>query len=267
MAVPVLSRGRNNRHHIARQPSWLVRWADHADPWPVIRWIDQTTRIFRDVVADGRPLVAEARAKLREGRFVDVDTTVHDLEGNLVSIASSIGAIVDNARRQKRPVFDVKRILATLLLTDVVDSTEHARNLGDARWRALLDEHYSAIRQEISRYSGVKVNTTGDGCLIRFEAPLRALECARAIMNGVHRPGIEVRIGIHTGECELRAGDVAGLAVHVAARVQAHAVPGEIFVSAIVKDLVLGSDMQFDPRGEHTLKGVPGEWKLYSVKS
>jgi class 3 adenylate cyclase len=228
--------------------------------------IDQTTRIFRAVVADGRPLVAEARAKLREGRFVDVDTTVHDSDGNLVSIASSLGAIVDNARRQKRAASDVKRILATLLFTDVVDSTEHARKLGDARWRALLDEHYSAIRQEINRYSGVEVNTTGDGCLIRFEAPLGALECARAIINGVQRLGIEVRIGIHTGECELRAGDVAGLAVHVAARVQAHAVLGEIFVSGIVKDLVLGSGMQFEERGEHALKGVPGEWKLYSVK-
>jgi class 3 adenylate cyclase len=218
------------------------------------------------VPANGRPLVAEARAKLLEDRLVDINATVHDADGNLISTASSIGAIFENAKRQKRAVSDTKRILATLLFTDVVGSTEHAQNLGDARWRALLDEHYNSIRTEINRYNGVEVNTAGDGCLIRFEAPLRALECARAIMYRVRQLGIEIRIGIHTGECELRAGDVIGMAVHVAARVQAQAAPGEILVSGIVKDLVLGSGFEFEQRGEHVLKGVPGEWKLYAAK-
>jgi len=228
--------------------------------------IDQTTRIFRSVPANGRPLVAEARAKLLEDRLVDINATVHDADGNLISTASSIGAIFENAKRQKRAVSDTKRILATLLFTDVVGSTEHAQNLGDARWRALLDEHYNSIRTEINRYNGVEVNTTGDGCLIRFEAPLRALECARAIMYRVRQLGIEIRIGLHTGECELRAGDVIGMAVHVAARVRRRATPGEILVSGIVKDLVLGSGLEFEQRGEHVLKGVPGEWKLYAAK-
>jgi uncharacterized protein (TIGR00369 family) len=227
--------------------------------------IDQTTRLYRPVPADGRPLRAEARAELRDGRFVVVDVRVRDADGQLVSSAHSLGVVVDNAKRQRRSLPEAKRILATLLFTDVVGSTEHAERLGDARWRALLDEHYATIRTELGRHDGLEVQTTGDGFLIRFDAPIRALECARAILASVQRLGITIRAGVHTGECDLQSGNISGMAVHIAARIQAHASPGEILVSSIVKDLGVGSGMRFEERGLHTLKGVPGEWKLYAL--
>jgi class 3 adenylate cyclase len=227
--------------------------------------LDQTTRLYRPVLADGRPLRAEGRAKVREGRFVAVEVYVHDADKQLVSSAHSIGVIVDNAKRQRRSHPGAKRILATLLFTDVVGSTEHAERLGDARWRGLLDEHYGAIRTELGRYDGVEVKTIGDGFLIRFDTPIRALECARTIVTSVQRLGIGIRAGVHTGECDLRNGDLTGVAVHIAARVQALASPGEVLVSSMVKDLALGSGMRFEERGVHTLKGVPGEWNLYAL--
>jgi class 3 adenylate cyclase len=227
--------------------------------------IDQTTRLYRPVPADGRPLRAEARAELRDGRFVVVDVRVDDADGQLVSSAHSLGVVVDNAKRQKRSFPGAKRILATLLFTDVVGSTEHALRLGDARWRGLLEEYYALIRTELGRHDGVEVQTTGDGFLIRFDAPIRALECARAILARIQRLGITIRAGVHTGECDLQSGNVSGMAVHIAARIQTQASPGEILVSSIVKELCIGSEMFFEERGLHTLKGVPGEWGLYAL--
>ena len=227
--------------------------------------IDQTTRLYRSVRADGRSLRAEARADLREGRYVALEVSVHDADGELVSSAYSIGAIIDNASRQQRSAPEAKRILATLLFTDVVGSTERAEQLGDDRWRALLDEHYSAIRTEVVRHNGIEVNTTGDGMLIRFDAPIRAVECARAIVASIQRLGLSIRTGIHTGECDLKGRSLTGMAVHIAARVQAHANPGEILVSNVVKDLALGSGVRFEERGAFILKGVPGDWRLYAV--
>jgi len=227
--------------------------------------IDFTTRFYRPVPADGRPLRAEARAELRDRRFVVLDVRVHDADGQLVSSAHGLGVVVENAKRQRRSLPEAKRILATLLFTDVVGSTEHAERLGDARWRALLDEHYATIRKELGRHDGLEVQTIGDGFLIRFDAPMRALECARAILASVQRLGITIRAGVHTGECDLQSGNISGMTVHIAARIQAHASPGEILVSSMVKDLGVGSRMRFEERGTHTLKGVPGEWKLYAL--
>jgi len=227
--------------------------------------LEQTTRFYHSVPADGRMLRAEARAELREGAFVVAEASIHDADGCLVSSAHSFGAVIDDTARQRRPVREAKRILTTLLFTDVVGSTEHAERLGDARWRALLEEHRAVIRAEIHHFDGVEVQTVGDGFLIRFEAPMRALECAHAIRVPIQRLGISIRAGVHTGECDLQDGNVSGMGVHIAARLQALASPDEVIVSSTVKDLALGSGMHFDERGIHTLKGVPGEWRLYAL--
>jgi class 3 adenylate cyclase len=213
---------------------------------------------------DGGPLRAEGRAELRGGKFVVAEVHIHDAAGLLVSSAQSIRVVVDNAKRQSRPAPEVKRILATLLFTDVVGSTAHAERLGDARWRTLLEEHRRLIRAEIGRHDGVEVQTIGDGFLIRFGAPISALNCARAIHSSVQRLGISIRAGVHAA-CDLQSGNLTGMGVHIAARLQALAAPGEVLVSSTPKDLALGSGMQFDERGVHTLKGVPGNWSLYAL--
>jgi class 3 adenylate cyclase len=227
--------------------------------------LELTTRFYRSVPADGRALRAEARAELREDTVVFAQTLIHDADGRLVSSAQRLGAVIDNAERQKRPVVETKRVLATLLFTDVVGSTAIAERLGDMRWRNLLEEHRATVRIEVQRCEGVEVKTIGDGFLIRFESPMRALNCAQAIRAHVKRLGIGIRAGIHTGECDLQGGDVAGIAVHIAARLQALASADEVLVSSTVKDLALGSGVRFEERGMHTLKGVPGEWRLYAL--
>jgi class 3 adenylate cyclase len=160
---------------------------------------------------------------------------------------------------------DTNRVLATVLFTDIVGSTEHAAKLGDKQWRALLDRHDQAVRRQIERFGGREVNTVGDGFLATFDGPGRAIHCACAIRDVVGALGIEVRAGLHAGEVEVRGDDVAGMAVHIGARVAALAGPGEVLVSGAVPPLVAGSNLAFDYRGEHQLKGVPGFWKVFAV--
>jgi class 3 adenylate cyclase/esterase/lipase len=167
----------------------------------------------------------------------------------------------------ERPVVEIDRVLTTVLFTDIVRSTEQVVSLGDQQWRGLLDAHDQAVRTELRRFSGREVKTTGDGFCACFDGPARAIQCARAIIEAGRRIGTEIRAGIHTGECELRLGDVAGLAVHIAARVTSLARPSEVLVSGIVKDLVAGSGIEFVDRGEHHLKGVPGSWNLFAVRN
>ena len=157
------------------------------------------------------------------------------------------------------------RVLATVLFTDIVGSTERAAQLGDRRWREVLDAHDRAVRRQLERYRGREVNTAGDGFLATFDGPGRAIECGGAIRDALRALGLEVRVGVHTGEIEIRGADVAGMAVHIGARVAALAGASEVLVSSTVKDLVAGSGMQFGDRGEHELKGVPGAWRLYAV--
>jgi class 3 adenylate cyclase len=159
-----------------------------------------------------------------------------------------------------------ERVLKTVLFTDIVDSTATAGHFGDKDWRALLDRHDSIIRTEIDRFRGVEVNTTGDGFLAAFDGPARAVQCAMAAREGVGSVGLRIRAGVHTGECVERGGDLAGIAVHIAARVLASAKPGEVLVSRTVTDLVAGSGLSFIDRGEHELKGVPGDWQLFAVQ-
>jgi class 3 adenylate cyclase/pimeloyl-ACP methyl ester carboxylesterase len=166
-----------------------------------------------------------------------------------------------------RTVPQTDRVLATVMFTDIVGSTERASELGDRRWKELLDQHERLTRAELERHRGQEVKTTGDGMLATFDGPARAIRCATSVASETDRLGLPVRVGLHTGECERRNGDIGGIAVHIGARVMALADPGEVLVSRTVKDLTVGSDIAFVERGARELKGVPGEWELFAVSA
>ena len=159
------------------------------------------------------------------------------------------------------------RVLATVLFTDIVDSTRRAAEIGDRDWHALLDAHDAVVRVQLNRFRGREVNTSGDGFLAMFDGPQRAIRCAMSIRDAVQSLGIQVRAGLHTGECEVRGDDIGGIGVHIGARVSALAGPNDVLVSSTLRDLVIGSGLEFDDRGAHELKGVPGEWHLFAVAS
>jgi class 3 adenylate cyclase len=159
------------------------------------------------------------------------------------------------------------RVLATVLFTDIVDSTRRAAAIGDRDWRALLDAHDAVVRSQLSRFRGRQVNTSGDGFLAMFDGPQRAIRCAMAIRDAVQSLGIQVRAGLHTGECVVRGDDIGGIGVHIGARVCALAGANEVLVSSTPRDLVIGSGLEFEERGSYELKGVPGEWCLFAVAS
>jgi class 3 adenylate cyclase len=159
------------------------------------------------------------------------------------------------------------RVLATVLFTDIVDSTRRAAEIGDRDWHALLDAHDAVVRAQLVRFRGREVNTAGDGFLAMFDGPQRAIRCAMAICDAVQALGIEVRAGLHTGECEVRGDDIGGIGVHIGARVSALAGPNDVLVSSTLRDLVIGSGLEFEERGCYELKGVPGEWHLFAVAS
>jgi class 3 adenylate cyclase len=160
---------------------------------------------------------------------------------------------------------DPDRVLATVLFTDIVGSSERAAELGDHRWRDLLESYYALVRRQLDRFRGREIDTAGDGLFATFDGPARAIRCAAAIAAAGRQLGMEVRAGVHTGECEVIGDKVGGIAVHTGARVAALAGPDEVLVSHTVKDLVAGSGIRFDDRGTHGLKGIPGEWRLYAV--
>jgi class 3 adenylate cyclase len=177
------------------------------------------------------------------------------------AILDEVEEFLTGARR----VTESDRVLATVLFTDVVGSTEKAAALGDRKWHELLDNYYSLARRELTRFRGREVDTAGDGFFAAFDGPARAIRCAEAISKGVRPLGIEVRAGLHTGECEVIGEKVGGIAVHIGARVASLARAGEVLVSNTVKDLVAGSGIAFEDRGTRTLKGVPGDWRLFAV--
>jgi class 3 adenylate cyclase len=181
--------------------------------------------------------------------------------GNSDAIADNIEEFVTGSRRAVEP----DRVLATVLLTDMVSSTDRAAALGDQRWKMLLDAHDQLVRQHLETYRGNLVRTTGDGILATFDGPARGVRCALGLRDALHDVGVEVRSGLHTGEIELREKEVGGIAVHIAARVMAEAGPGEVMVSSTVKDLVTGSDLSFLDRGTRQLRGVQREWQLFAV--
>jgi len=165
--------------------------------------------------------------------------------------------------REAAPVPDT--MLATIMFTDIVGSTERAAKVGDRAWRDLLRDHHTVVRRELARFRGRELDTAGDGFFAIFDGPARAISCARSIVGGLGELDLEVRAGVHTGECELQDGKVTGIAVNIGARVAAAAGPGEVFVSGTVKDLVAGSEIEFQDKGVRELKGVPGEWRLYAA--
>jgi class 3 adenylate cyclase len=189
------------------------------------------------------------------------------LKGSDGGEAEALDAIEEflTGRRHVDPV-EVDRVLKTVVFTDIVGSTERAADLGDRRWRQLLDAHDATIRHELGRYRGEEIATTGDGFLAAFDGPGRAIACAQAIATRSRDLGLDIRAGVHTGECELRGDDLAGIAVHIGARVASLAEAGEVLVTSTVRDLVNGSGFEFGDRGRHELKGVPGEWQVLAVR-
>ncbi len=164
-----------------------------------------------------------------------------------------------------RPVAEPDRVLATVLFTDIVDSTCQAAEMGDKAWRTVLDQHDALVVRQVAHYGGRVVKNTGDGVLATFDGPARSVRCAQTIIEGARGLGVEVRAGVHTGEVELRGDDVSGLGVHIASRIESLAGPGEVLVSRTVTDLVTGSGIEFTDRGTHDLKGVPGSWQVLLV--
>jgi len=201
---------------------------------------------------------------IRGARYVELAGTDHIpfIGDNAAEILDTIEEFLTGSKTSVVP----DRVLATVLFTDIVGSTEKAVTLGDSRWRDLLDRHNATIRKNIGRFRGRETNTTGDGFLITFDGPARAVRCACAIADEVRPLGIDIRAGLHTGECEEIGDDIGGIAVHIGARVASMAGAGQILVSSTVKDLVAGSGLRFADRGEHSLKGVPGEWRIYAVE-
>jgi class 3 adenylate cyclase len=183
--------------------------------------------------------------------------------GDWESVVAAIREFVEPICLESAHPYD--SVLATVLFTDLVGSTGKAVELGDRGWRELLEQHHARIRAQLSRFRGIELDTAGDGFFARFDGPARAIRCACAIRDAISELGLEVRAGLHTGECEVVDGKVAGVAVSIGARVAAQAATGEVLVSQTVKDLVAGSGIEFDDRGTHELKGIPGEWHLYSA--
>jgi class 3 adenylate cyclase/pimeloyl-ACP methyl ester carboxylesterase len=177
-----------------------------------------------------------------------------------------MGALIEEFLTGTRPVPVSDRVLATVLFTDIVASTERLAELGDQEWRAHLDDHDAMVRTQLERFRGREINTAGDGFFATFDGPARAVRCAQAIADGARPLGIDVRAGVHVGECEVRGDDLAGIAVHIGARVCALAQPGEVLATTTVRDLVAGSGIEFADRGCHTLKGVPGKWTILAAE-
>jgi pimeloyl-ACP methyl ester carboxylesterase len=203
-----------------------------------------------------------AAEHIPDARYVELDGTDHLPMGHDADrIAGEIEEFLTGARGASEP----DRKLATVLFTDIVRSTEMAASLGDRRWKEALQRHDAVVRAELDRFDGEEIKHTGDGFLVTFDSPARAIRFARALRPPLRNLGIEIRVGLHTGAYEISGKDLAGMSVHVGARVMAEAGPGEILVSSSVKDLVIGSEIKFKPRGTYKLKGAPGEWRLFEI--
>jgi class 3 adenylate cyclase len=235
---------------------------DIRDTLPVIRvptLVLHRTGDLDTSIEEGRYLAAH----IPGARFVELPGADHlPWAGNQDAILDELEEFLTGVR----PVAEPDRVLATVLFTDIVGSTQHAAELGDRRWRDVLVSHHGIVRRELDRFRGREVKTVGDGFLATFDGPARAVRCACAIRDGVRSVGVSIRAGLHTGECESVENDVGGIAVHIGARVAAKAQSEEVLVSSTVKDLVVGSGIEFQDRGVHQLRGVPGEWRLYAVQ-
>jgi class 3 adenylate cyclase len=242
----------------------LLRMNTQIDVRDVLPSIQAPTLVLhrsddRDVKVEEGQWIA---AQIPGAKYVELSGDAHTLwAGDTDAVVDEIEEFLTGVRRGPEP----DRVLATVLFTDIVNSTERATELGDRRWRELLQIHHELVRGQLERYYGREVDTAGDGFLATFDGPARAIRCAVAVGGALRGIGLDVRAGLHTGECELVGDKVAGVAVHTGARVASRAGPGEVLVSQTVKDLVAGSGIEFEERGTHVLKGVPGEWRLYAV--
>ena len=242
----------------------LLRMNTQIDVRDVLPTIQAPTLVMqrtddRDVkVEEGRWIAAQ----IPGAEYVELPGDSHTLwAGNTDEIVDEIEEFLTGARSPR----DTDRVLATVLFTDIAGSTERAAELGDARWRELLTAHHAAVRRQLNGYRGRELDTAGDGFFATFDGPARAIRCASAIRDDVRSLGLQVRAGLHTGECELVDGKVGGIAVHIGARVASVAAPGEVLVSSTVKDLVAGSGIVFEDRGKRQLKGLPDAWHLFKV--
>ena len=242
----------------------LMRMNTQIDVREVLPTIQAPTLVMhrthdRDVnVEEGRWIAAQ----IPGAKYVELPGDSHTLwAGNTDEIVDEIEEFLTGARSPR----DTDRVLATVLFTDIAGSTERAAQLGDARWRELLAAHHATVRRQLGRYRGRELDTAGDGFFAAFAGPARAIRCACAIRDDVRALDLQVRAGLHTGECELVDGKVGGIAVHIGARVASLATAGEVLVSSTVKDLVAGSGIEFDDRGEHRLKGIPEPWRVFEV--
>jgi class 3 adenylate cyclase len=257
-------RGRVQLHaHTPASAEAFMRMAFDIDVRHVVPAINVPTLIVhasRDQVCH----VENARYLARHipgAKYVELDTDDHvpwfDPDDTLAEIREFLTG--------RREAGSPDRVLATVLFTDLVGSTEQAVELGDRRWRDLIEQHHAAVRRELVRFDGREVDTAGDGFFATFDGPARAIRCAQAIVEAVRPLTLEVRAGLHTGEVDLADGKIAGIAVNIGARVAAQATAGEVLVSGTVRDLVAGSGLEFDDRGSTALKGIPGEWRLFAV--
>lgn len=229
--------------------------------------------VFPVVLGSGKRLFREEaerrNLRLLEAKANPGGTVVlrYDLEGSAPEQSEDLQAYrwTDEHVRSFQALEDTTRILATVLFTDIVDSTGQASRRGDRSWRRLLDRHDEAARVEVRRWGGRLVKATGDGLLAQFDAPTRAVRCALGLQQAVAKLGIELRISIHTGEIEVRGDDIGGIGVHIASRVLSEAAPSEVLVTRTVRDLTTGADIDFDARGSVALRGVPGEWELFTA--
>ena len=228
-----------------RVPTLVVHRSEDHIPVDGARWMARQIPGARFVELPGGPHMAI---------FGDWEAVVQTIEDFVVPLGV------------EEPDREPDRVLATVLFTDVVGSTARAAELGDRAWRQLLEQHHARIRQQLSRYRGTEIDTAGDGFFASFDGPARAIRCATAITETMRDLGLDVRAGLHAGECELLDGKVGGIAVHIGARVASQAAAGEVLVSQTVKDLVVGSELRFREQGVVDLKGVPGEWRLYAVE-
>jgi len=201
-------------------------------------------------------------ARIPGAKFVELPGIDHlPWVGDQDAVLDEVEEFLTGVRQGPEP----DRVLATVLFTDIVSSTERAAELGDQGWRHLLESYYGIVRRELARFRGREIDTAGDGFLATFDGPARGIRCACTIRDAVQMLGIQIRAGLHTGECEVMGNKLVGIAVHIGARVAARAEPDEVLVSSTVKDLVSGSGIAFIERGTHPLKGVPGEWRLFAA--
>jgi class 3 adenylate cyclase len=277
--VEVFAPGSDTQTRLALAASWrqsasprdvaaLCRMGNEIDVRDVLPAITAPTLVMNrvgehPVNVEGSRYLAEHISGARHVQLPGVDHMI--AVGDTQPLLEEIRRFLEHAwESAEEPEPD--RVLATVLFTDIVGSSEKAASLGDRAWRELLERHHELVRRQLVRFRGKEVDTAGDGFFASFDGPARAIGCACAVVEAMPELGLEVRAGLHTGECELVDGKVAGIAVHTGARVASQAQPGEVLVSSTVKDLVAGSGLAFQDRGEHELKGIPGEWKLYAVE-